>query len=264
MKLAFTTLGCPDWSYKKILDEAQKLGYTGLEIRGIEGEMRADKLPQFFPENLDKTKAELKEKGLKIVGFGSSVRFHDNYDESIEEGKLAIDVCSLAGIPVIRVFGDQVVSDETIPTVIKGLKILCEHAKGKNVLLLLEIHGTFNTLENVMPVVEGMKGIPEFGILWDVAHSDKTYGAKWMEFYTAIKPYIHHIHFKDHKHVGDEFKLCMVGEGDIPLGDIYKTLMKDGYSGWISLEWEKKWHPDLPEPEVAFPEFVKFMKKLEA
>ena len=36
MKLSFTTLGCPDWSFAKILEEAQRIGYEGVEIRGID------------------------------------------------------------------------------------------------------------------------------------------------------------------------------------------------------------------------------------
>lgn len=37
--------------------------------------------------------------------------------------------------------------------------------------------------------------------------------------------------------------LCLIGEGVIPIKEIVKTLESDGYSGYMSLEWEKKWHP---------------------
>lgn len=49
MKLSFSTLGCPDWSFQTILDEAQRLGFDGIEIRGIEGEMDVAKIPYFKP-----------------------------------------------------------------------------------------------------------------------------------------------------------------------------------------------------------------------
>ncbi len=35
MPLAFSTLGCPDWSFQKITDFAVQHGYTGIEIRGL-------------------------------------------------------------------------------------------------------------------------------------------------------------------------------------------------------------------------------------
>ena len=266
MKLSFTTLGCPDWSFEKILDEGRNMGFTGIEVRGIDREMRADKIPLFFPENAEKTKAALHDKGITIVGFGTSVYFHndENYENALEEGRLAIDVCERMGIPGIRVFGDTIEGDpsEIIEKVAKGLRILCEYAKDKSVKVLLEIHGNFNRLETVMPVVEKVKDCPAFGIIWDIEHSYKVYEENWPVFYEGIKPWICHTHFKDVKKVGDKFEICIPGDGVVPMDDIYRRLVADGYQGWYSLEWEKMWHPELPEPEVAFPRFIDYMKKL--
>jgi len=266
MKLAFSTLGCPDWTFEKVVTEGQRMGYTGIEIRGIDGEMRAEKIPQFFPENAEKTKKMLRDKGLTVVGFGTSVNFHDDehYDESLKEGRQAIDVCALMGIPAIRVFGDRIIGDETeaIKKVAKGLRMLCEYAKDKHVIVMLEIHGDFNRLEVVMPVIERVKDCPAFAILWDIAHSDRTYGDNWRAFYDGIKPWVRHLHIKDHLRNNDSYDLCLPGEGEVPIGDICTVLQADGYKGWYSFEWEKKWHPSLPEPEIAFPCYVKCMKTL--
>ena len=30
-----------------------------------------------------------------------------------------------------------------------------------------------------------------------------------------------------------------------------------GYEGFYCFEWEKKWHPEIEEPEVAFPQYAK-------
>jgi hypothetical protein len=38
--------------------------------------------------------------------------------------------------------------------------------------------------------------------------------------------------------------------------------MSTGYDRYLSFEWEKKWEPDLEEPEVAFPTYVKLTRKL--
>ena len=265
MKLAFSTLGCPGWSFEKVLDEAQRLGFTGIEIRAIEGEMRAEKIPAFFPVNAEKTNAMLKERGLTLVGFGTGVKFHDSalFEDALEEGRQAIDVCARMGIPRIRVFGDKITDDKeaTIQSVAKGLRILCDYANGKGVDVLLEIHGDFDRLETVMPVIEKVKDCPAFGILWDIEHSFKVYKDSWRVFYEGIKPWIRHTHFKDIALNDNGFTICLPGEGDIPMGDIYKTLKADGYTGWYSLEWEKYWHPELPDPEVAFPCYVSHMMK---
>jgi hypothetical protein len=36
-----------------------------------------------------------------------------------------------------------------------------------------------------------------------------------------------------------------------------EALVKINYTGFYCFEWEKVWHPDLLDPEVAFPDYVK-------
>lgn len=38
-----------------------------------------------------------------------------------------------------------------------------------------------------------------------------------------------------------------------------KTLTQNGYEGYLSFEWEKKWHPELPDASEAFPAFIQYM-----
>jgi predicted xylose isomerase-like sugar epimerase len=35
-----------------------------------------------------------------------------------------------------------------------------------------------------------------------------------------------------------------------------ETLAKAGYRGYYSFEWEKRWHPDIEEPEVAISQYA--------
>lgn len=269
MKLSFTTLGCPDWSFAKILDEAQKMGYEGIEVRGVNGVMRAEEIEAFRPENAKETKAQLRAHGLVAVGFGTSASFHDEerYESALDEGKKAIDVCRRMGFSFIRVFGDRIPEpsqrEAVIGRVISGIGELCDYAKGKNVQVLLEIHGEFNTVENVMPVADALGGKEAFGFLWDIEHSDKVYGADWPVFYDAIKPYIRHTHIKDHRRKADGgHAYCLIGDGDIPIGDIVNRMHADGFGGYYSLEWEKKWVPTLEEPDVALPAYKAYMQKI--
>ena len=266
MKLSFSTLGNPDWTFEQTLKNARDMGYQGIEIRGVEGEMLAENIKYFKPGCQQYTKRLLAQYGLQMCGFGSSVSFHDpaKKDEMLAQGFAAIDVCADMGIPAVRIFGNNITDDGEdviIQRVIEGSQALCDYAAGTAVDILLEVHGDFNTVKRVLSVAEGVKR-PNFGILWDVAHSDVTYGDDFMAFFAPIKPYIRHVHIKDHFRNGGQTKLVRLGEGEIPLLPILRQLQRDGYDGWVSLEWEKKWHPDLAEPEVAYPDFIELMKKL--
>lgn len=266
MKRSFTTLGCPDWSFERVLSQAAAMGYEGIEIRGVDGEMFADKIAQFKPGVQRDTLRALAKAGLMMCGFGTSVNFHDaaKTDDMLAQGKAAIDVCHAMGIPAIRVFGDKIgdADEQTIiGQVISGIQALCDYAQGSAVQVLLEVHGDFNTLERVQAVARGVAR-PNAGILWDIEHSDKVYGDDFMAFYGPLKPYIKHVHVKDHQRAGGAFILCRLGQGDIPILQIVRQMIQDGYDGWFSLEWEKKWHPELPEPEIAYPEYIELMNQV--
>ena len=97
-----------------------------------------------------------------------------------------------------------------------------------------------------------------FGLIWDVAHSDRGCGDDFLPFYEALRPLIRHVHIKDHIRGGG---LCPVGQGDIPLEAIIAALEADGYDGCYELEWEKKWHPELDDPDTVFPAYVQWMKE---
>jgi len=268
-KLAFTTLGCPDWSFEKILEQAQKMGYSGIEIRGLDGKMLAEEMTQFFPENKAATLSALKNHNIEMTGFGTSVNFHDagKFDAMAAKGKRAIDVCERMGIPVIRIFGDKFPEGEkeadVIARIAKGAGILAEYGESRKVKVLLETHGDFITLERVRGVFNLVKN-GNFKLLWDVGNTDYIYGDNFMEFYKPMKDLIVHTHIKDHirgtpgDH--DSYKYCLPGEGNIPVKAIAKQLTDDGYRGYFCLEWEKKWHPELPDPEIAYPKYVSLFR----
>ncbi len=57
---------------------------------------------------------------------------------------------------------------------------------------------------------------------------------------------------------------ALFGSGEFPAAEALTLLDSDGYDGWYSLEWEKAWHPDLAEPQVALPDFPKKLVALAA
>ena len=51
----------------------------------------------------------------------------------------------------------------------------------------------------------------------------------------------------------------LVGQGDVSIRPIVKKLISDSYDGYFSLEWEKKWHPELEDMPVALEHFINVM-----
>ena len=100
---------------------------------------------------------------------------------------------------------------------------------------------------------------PEFGLIWDVEHTDTDDSARRAAILDALYPWIRHVHLKDRRGGA----LCRIGAGEVPLAAICRALTDRGYDGYFALEWEKRWHPELPEPDVALTDFARFAAQLD-
>lgn len=264
MRLSFSTLGCPGWTWERIVDFAASHGFEGLEIRGIQEDMEPDALRVFSRPQAEETRARLAQAGLSICCFGSSVSFKEpeKKEEMLAHAQASIALCRRMGIPAMRVFADLLEGEEPAAGIrrnIEGLTAVAEMAD--EIQVLLEVHGTFNTLETLTPVLREISR-PNFGIVWDIMHSDRAYGDAFDSFYDLIAPRIRHVHIKDYRRAQGAQGLCLMGEGDVPVRRALERLRADGYDGFLSFEWEKRWHPEIEEPETAFPHYAAYMRKL--
>lgn len=267
-KLCFSTLGCAGLCLAESARLGKTHGMSGIELRGIAGETDARKIPDLAAEHAAESRALLDEVGIVPVVLGTSCKFHDpgKRRAALDEGVASAKAAAGLGIPFIRVFGNDAKPDLATATrsVIEGIGELC--AAAGDVIVLLEVHGDFNRSEALMPVIGALDrgGVRNFGLIWDVAHSDRAYGSEWQRFYNDIAPWVRHVHIKDHVRIAAgsgtrSFRLTMPGDGEIPIRDIVRRLALDSYSGYFSLEWERMWHPELPPIEDALTRFVEIM-----
>ena len=68
--------------------------------------------------------------------------------------------------------------------------------------------------------------------------------------------YIRHTHLKDSVPAGNDRRYVLTGTGNVPVRRQVEALQKIGYRGFYSFEWEKRWHPEIEEPEVALAQFA--------
>ena len=123
MKLTFSTLSCPGWELDRVLEYAVKYGFDGVDVRGLGGIMKTDDIVAFQPENLLATKKAFAESGVKLLCIGTSCAFHDpkSFDSMVEEGKSALRLCAKLGVPYIRVFGNNIKTEQELTATVKGI-----------------------------------------------------------------------------------------------------------------------------------------------
>jgi sugar phosphate isomerase/epimerase len=100
-------------------------------------------------------------------------------------------------------------------------------------------------------------GSPHFALLWDAHHSFVAGKEQPKDTWAALGRWMRHTHLKDSKAAGAERRYVLTGTGEVPVREQVKVLAAGAYKGFYSFEWEKGWHPEIEEPEVAFPHYAK-------
>ncbi len=263
MKMSFSTLGCPDFSWTDICSLAKDFGFHGIEVRGI-GSI-AGQVP-FSPKNIAETKANLKRLKLEIccLSSGCALKDVDRHEESIAELKEYIALAKELGTPYIRVLGDRKAMPEgDFPdeNVIEPMKLLAPIAEEAGVTLLIETNGVYSDTARLADVLARI-GSDNVAALWDWNHPYRYNGESPETTIRNLGAYIKHTHIKDS--VMEEGKVVyrLVGEGDLPpMADYMKALRSLNYEGYISLEWLKQYAPELSDAGIVFPHYANFMSQ---
>jgi sugar phosphate isomerase/epimerase len=267
--LSFSTLGCPDWSFEKIVAFAAANNYDGIEIRGIQRELDLTKTPTFSNKrNINTSLKLMQDNNLKFADLGSSAAMHfpegAERQKNLDEAKRFIELAEQISCPYIRVFPNDFLRDQdkeqTKQLIAKGLLELGDYAKHTNVSVLLETHGQVVYTADLLQIMQAAEH-EHTGMVWDAYNMWSVTKESPASVYAALKKYIKHTHIKDAKMIGGKEQYVLLGTGDSAIFDAVDLLAKNNYSGYYSFEWEKLWHPEIDAPETAIADYPKAMQK---
>jgi sugar phosphate isomerase/epimerase len=260
--LAFSTLGCPQWPFARILDFAAANGFSAVEIRCILGDLDLPNRPEFAPDQIAATKKAIASHGLKISDLGSSSEMHhtdpDKRAKSLADAKSFIELAEKLEAPYVRIYGNKLEGpqDECIRRVAAGMRELAIYAKPHNVTVIIESHGDFVT-SPILKQVLTQADHPNAALLWDAHHTFVSGHEEPDVTVRELGSWIKHTHLKDSVQVNGEAHYVLTGKGSVPVQRQMQALAAIDYKGYFCFEWEKLWHPDIAEPEVAIADFAR-------
>ncbi len=267
MKLSFSTLACPDWSFREVYATAADLGYDGVEIRGVADEIYAPKIYNFSDEKIESAKAHFAKRHLEIpiLTSGAAVLGNASFDAVKKEIE---DYCELAkklGVPYVRVLMEETPGPQIAPDfdyAVKCYRELCACAAEYGVTLLTETNGFLANTKVCRRFMESV-GAPNMGLIWDVHHPYRFFDEQPSETVENIGKYVKHVHFKDSvKGSNGKITYMLTGYGDFPFESVIEELKKIGYDGYLSYEWVKRWSRELAEPGVALFQYINYIKSI--
>ena len=265
--LAFSTLGCPAWEWKKILDFAAQHGFSAIELRGLQGNLDLPANPIFAPDRIEQTRKEIAAANLKIACVSSSAQLYvedpAKRAKELRDARRFIDLAKALNAPYVRVFGGKAESDksptpddQTKARVAAGLRELGAYAGPHNVTVIIESHDHFTASATLKSVLQSANS-EHAGLLWDAHHTFATSNEDPEFTVKQLGQWIRHTHLKDSVGSGEDRKYVLTGRGNVPIQRQIEALRSIDYKGFYCFEWEKLWHPDIDDPEIAIADYAR-------
>lgn len=255
---AFSSLGCPDLELDAVAQLATRCGIAMIELRALGGQVD---LPAYFaarygtPAGL---RVAVKELGVPVVALGTSLRLIGNTEEDRSRFRTYIPWAQALASPYLRVFdggdrGDGAELEQAGETLAWWD---AEHARLDPPLdIIVETH---DSLARPVALEAFAARYPRCKLLWDTHHTWRRSGELPSRTWARIGQAVVHMHVKDSVAAPDTrhgYRYVPLGEGEFPLQDLLDVLRASGFSGGVSLEWERLWHPALAPLEEVLPAY---------
>src|SRR5262249_4649630 len=187
---------------------------------------------------------------------------------ALDEAMRVLDLAAALSAPGIRVFGDRVQPGAdraaTEGWIVEALSALGERGRTAGVECWLETHGDFAPGAAARKLVD--RAGPGVAAIWDPANAFSEFGEPPADGARALGDAVRHVHLKDVRPPSADdpprpWKPVLLGRGEFPAESVMDVLSARGYGGFVSFEWEKRWHPEIEEPEIALPHFVQYVSQ---
>jgi sugar phosphate isomerase/epimerase len=229
IKLGLASYTFRNFSRPQLIGFMKQLQITDLNAKDAKDHLPAD------PQGEAAALADYAANGIKLHAAGA-IYFRKDEDADI---RAQFEYAKRAGIGVI-VAGDP--TPEMLPHIEK-------FARDYDIRIAIHNHGPEDKVWpsplDVLKAVNGMD--PRMGCCIDVGHCVRA-GTDVVEAIHAAGPRLFNMHMKDLTNFTDKDSQVAVGEGKLPIREIFEALIATRYPGYVDLEYEV--HADDPMPGV--------------
>lgn len=245
---AFSTLGCAELELVEALELAANHGIDAIEIRALGN---TTDLVTYFTERFN-SPAELARvlegSAVGVCAFNTSLRLVGATVQAKEEFLRYLPWAEAAGVRSLRVFdGGETADRGEMAEALATLQWWRETAarEGFHADMVIETHD-FLALPDAIP--RFLEIAPDCALIWDTHHTWRKGGQDPVETWKQVRRNTQHLHVKDsvsRPGLRLPYSYVQPGTGEFPMVALRSVLDADGYSGIVSLEWERLWHKDL-------------------
>ena len=257
MKVAFSTVACPEWALSRIASEGETAGFNGVELRTF-GSDGAEFAGEPFLTDPAKVRSLMSNAGLEIVSLATGLKFDDpisppiighifsDKEKAVRACKSAIDLAAQIECPFVRVFAFELQGPESrknaLARIMERLNKCLDACDRTGVKILIENGGHFNRATDLIEILD----LADNGLLlasYSVAVAAQA-GDDVDNGVRALGARLGALKVKDHTN-GEP---CELGRGAVPNCRAVCAAREIGFSGPIVFEYDRAWNRDLPDP----------------
>jgi len=228
-------LGLASYTFRNF-SRAQLIGFMrDLRVSDLNAKDAKDHLPM-EPSAEAQALADYRAAGIRLHAAGA-IYFQKATDDDI---RAQFEYLKRASIPVM-VAGDP--TPESLPRIERFVQQY-------DIRLAIHNHGPEDKLwPSPLDILKDIRHMdPRIGCCIDVGHTVRT-GTDVVEAIHAVGPRLFNMHMKDLTDFHDKASQVAVGDGKMPVPQIFQALQEIRYPGFVDLEYEV--HPDDPMPGVT-------------
>ncbi|MBX3378725.1 MAG: sugar phosphate isomerase/epimerase [Phycisphaeraceae bacterium] len=250
MKLAFSTVACPEWTLERVAQFAEEAGYQGVELRTFgSGTTRFACDPALTDP--EKTRRLFAPTGCQVTCVATSARFDDavtpplvghvlgGTPRGVIDTGWAVDLAARLEAPLVRVFAYQIPASESrssgIARIVERLELAVATARNTGVRLAIENGGSFPTAATLSELLDRISN-PLLGAAYSPSVAALS-GEDAAGGINVLADRLFSVKLKDYA----SGKPCELGRGESHPEATVRVLADRGFPGWVVYEYDRAW-----------------------
>ena len=264
MRLSLSANGWESVGWDELFCAARDAGFTGIELHGLPDGLFGPGKP-FSPGRIGATGRELSDSGFAVTCIDSVCDITDASaaDENLLEISECVEAAAKLRCRYVRIragAGEREGADEAAAALIRRALPVAE---ADRIVLLIETAGIYADTSRLSDLLNTFAS-DSLGALWDLNHPWRDRGESAEDVIEHLGAHIKHVHIRDSAALpGGGVKYCLVGEGDLPLGEMLDALRSVGYAGFVSCECIPSDFEDIADKSILLPHFCGYMSRFE-
>ena len=242
-------MATPELSVTRQFEEAKRYGFHGVDLRMIERGMG----------EISRSMTQEEAQTLRSQMQGVEVPVLMCYNEKIQAGREGMEtsllehmkIASLLGIPAIRIFTGLIQDQQDQNLLVEVLRNVLKNDRTGTAIAMQNHINCSVTLHQGLDICKAIED-PRVSLIFSPDHA-LLLQESYEEMLPELAKYSSQLYVAD---MGQDHKTVLPGQGIIPYTQILRDLCRHGFDGYVTLKWERCWHPELAPYGEAFDAFL--------